>query len=108
MRWDALVVDVETAEEDTAVAAAVVASRKAAAAARVAGAGDEHVEDQVSFRASCVRTAGTTGGGVRHAYKSVDVDLALGWSVGRTHPHWRVDLKRPTVNIQVVVRAGRY
>jgi|AntAceMinimDraft_12_1070368.scaffolds.fasta_scaffold13505_1 hypothetical protein len=61
----------------------------------------------MSFRVSCVRSPGSAGGGIKHGYTSVHVNTELGFSLGATHPTWRVDLARATLTVEVVVR-GRF
>ena len=58
----------------------------------------------LSFRVLCVRTQGSAHGGIKHGFKSVHLNSELGWSIGATHPSWKVDLKRATLTVEVSVR----
>lgn len=69
-----------------------------------ASGASEQEQRRMSFRVSCVRHPGSAEGGIKHAYKSVDVNHELGWGIGATHPAWRVDLTRATLTVEVTIK----
>ena len=96
MTWDAVEKDVYAREEDGRLQL-----RGDTKESRGEGGGQAHPHP-VSFRVSCVRFPGEPA--LKHGYKSLHVNHELGWSLGVTHPSWRVDLKRATLTVEVVIK----